>query len=67
MQYFFELGNFKGLSQAELNIVLENFGINKDSVKNFSEKIFIIDSKELNDNLVKRIFNRFCQNINYTT
>jgi tRNA G10 N-methylase Trm11 len=58
MQYFFELGNFKGLSQAELNIVLENFGISKDSVKNFSEKIFIVDSKELNDTIVLRIFNR---------
>jgi tRNA G10 N-methylase Trm11 len=58
MQYFFELGNFKGLSQAELSVVLETFGITKDSIKNFSERIFIIDNKELNDTIVKRIFNR---------
>ncbi|MCD4756260.1 hypothetical protein K8R20_01420 [bacterium] len=58
MQYFFQLGNFKGLSQAELKIVFESFGLNKDSIKNFSEKILLVDSKELNDGLVLRIFNR---------
>jgi len=58
MQYFFQLGNFKGLSQAELSIVFEGFGLNKDSIKNFSEKILLVDSKELNDNLAIRIFNR---------
>ncbi|HCC67696.1 TPA: hypothetical protein DEP90_00570 [Patescibacteria group bacterium] len=58
MQYFFQLGNFKGLSQAELSIVFESYNISKDSIKNFSEKILLIDSKDLNDNLVKRIFNR---------
>lgn len=58
MQYFFELGNWAGLSQAELSRVLEIFGVSKDSVRSFSEKILILDNKNLNDEIVIRIFNR---------
>ena len=58
MQYFFELGNFKGLSQAELGSVFDIFGITKDSIKNFSEKILLVDNKVLDDILVKEIFDR---------
>ncbi|MDD3475183.1 MAG: DNA methyltransferase [Candidatus Dojkabacteria bacterium] len=58
MKYFFELGNFKGLSEAELKRVLEIYGINTDTVKNFSSKILIIDSKDIDNEIVVRVFNR---------
>ena len=58
MKYFFELGNFKGLSEAELKRVLEIYGISTDSVKNFSKKVLIVDSKNINNDLVVRVFNR---------
>jgi tRNA G10 N-methylase Trm11 len=58
MRYFFELGNFKGLSQAELGRVFEIYGINTDTIKNFSDKILLVESNDLNTETVSRIFNR---------
>jgi tRNA G10 N-methylase Trm11 len=58
MRYFFELGNFKGLSHAELGRVLEIYGITKDTVKSFSDKILLVESKDLNSETVQRIFTR---------
>jgi tRNA G10 N-methylase Trm11 len=58
MKYFFELGNFKGLSQAELGRVFEIYGINTDTIKNFSDKILLVESNDLNTETVSRIFNR---------
>jgi tRNA G10 N-methylase Trm11 len=58
MKYFFELGNFKGLSEAELKRVLEMYGISIDTVKNFSRKILIVDSKDVDNDIIIRIFNR---------
>ncbi len=58
MKYFFELGNFKGLSQAELSRVFEIYDINTDTIKNFSDKILLVESNDLNTETVSRIFNR---------
>ena len=58
MKYFFELGNFKSLSEVELKRVLEIYGISIDSVKNFSDKILIIESHDIDNDIVVRIFNR---------
>jgi tRNA G10 N-methylase Trm11 len=58
MRYFFELGNFKGLSQAELGRVLEIYDVSTDTIKNFSDKILLVESNDLNVETVKRIFNR---------
>jgi len=58
MRYFFELGNFKGLSQAELGRVLEIYDISTDTVKNFSDKILLVESNDLQPETVRRIFNR---------
>jgi tRNA (guanine10-N2)-dimethyltransferase len=58
MRYFFELGNFIGLSQAELGRVLEIYGITPDTIKNFSDKVLIVESNDLNRSTVKRIYNR---------
>ena len=58
MRYFFELGNFKALSQAELARVLEIYDITPDSIKNFSEKVLLVESNDLNPDKAVRIFNR---------
>lgn len=58
MRYIFTAGSFPNLSYAELRSVLEVFGYNPDSVKKFSEKILIADSKDLTDDIVLRIFQR---------
>ena len=58
MKYIFTAGSFPNLSYTELRLVLETFGYSPDSVKNFSKKIFVVDSKELTDDIVLRIFQR---------
>jgi tRNA G10 N-methylase Trm11 len=58
MRYFFELGNFRALSQAELGRVLEIYDVSIDTIKNFSEKILLVESNDLNVEILKRIFNR---------
>lgn len=58
MRYFFELGNFKGLSQAELSRVIETYGFSKDCIKNFSNKVLLLESNDINHQTVKRIFNK---------
>ena len=58
MRYFFELGNFKALSQAELARVLEIYDITPDSIKKFSNKILLVENNSLNGDSVERIFNR---------
>jgi len=58
MRYIFTAGSFPNLSYAELRSVLETFGYSPDSVKKFSEKIFIVNQKEITDEVVLRIFQR---------
>jgi tRNA G10 N-methylase Trm11 len=58
MQYFFELGNFKGLSQAELGRVFEIYSITPDTIKNFSDKILLVESNDLTPEVARRIFTR---------
>ncbi len=58
MRYFFELGNFTSLSQAELGRVLEIYGITPDTIKNFSNKVLLVESNDLSKSVVKRIYNR---------
>jgi len=58
MKYFFELGNFKGLSRAELGRVFDIYGIDRNTTKNFSTKVLIVESSDIDDQIVKRIFNR---------
>lgn len=58
MRYIFTAGSFPNLSYAELRSVLELFGYNPDSVKKFSEKTLITDSKDLTDDAVLRIFQK---------
>jgi tRNA G10 N-methylase Trm11 len=58
MRYFFELGNFTGLSQAELGRVFDIYDISTDTIKNFSGKILLVESNDLEILKVERIFNR---------
>ncbi len=58
MRYFFELGNFTGLSQAELGRVFDIYDISTDTIKNFSDKILLVESNDLEIAKVIRIFNR---------
>ena len=58
MRYIFTAGSFPNLSYTELRLILETFGYSPDSVKRFSEKSLIVDSKELTDDIVLRIFQR---------
>lgn len=58
MRYFFELGNFRGLSHAELGRVLEIYGVTPDTIKNFSDRILLVESNDLTSERVRRIFTR---------
>ncbi len=57
-QYFFEAGSFQDLSFAELNSVFNTFGIPKDSIYRFSDRIFILRSNNISEDIVKKIFSR---------
>jgi len=65
MRYFFQSGSFQELSQAELVCVLESYGIEKDSLKNIGEGIFLLDSKKVTEEIVKKIFSRLGGYIRY--
>lgn len=58
MRYIFTAGSFPNLSYTELRLVLETFKYSPDSVKRFSEKTFLVESNELTDDTVLRIFQR---------
>ena len=58
-KFFFEAGSFQDLSYAELIAVFNAFRINTDSIKRFSDKIFIVDSKDFTSEIGLNIFNRF--------
>ena len=58
MQYFFECGNFFNISLAELGLVFESFGISKDCIKRFNNNVLIIESKNVNQELLSKIFSR---------
>lgn len=64
-QYFFEAGTFPDLSFTELGVVSEIFGINRDSIHKFSEKIFLIQNNSISDEVVKKVFNRLGGFIRY--
>ncbi|PKN02764.1 hypothetical protein CVU76_01885 [Candidatus Dojkabacteria bacterium HGW-Dojkabacteria-1] len=65
MRYFFQSGSFQELSQAELICVLDSYGIQKDSLKNVGGGIFVLDTKDVTDEIVKKIFNRLGGYIRY--
>ena len=57
-QYFFEAGSFQDLSFAELNSVFNTFGIPKDSIYRFSDRIFILRGNNISEDIIKRMFSR---------
>lgn len=65
MRYFFEAGAFADLSYAELSSVLEAYNISKDSLKRYSDKIFVLESKDADPDTLDRIFNRLGGYIRY--
>jgi len=58
MQYFFECGNFFNISIAELGFVFESFGISKDCIKKFNNSLLIIESNNVDKELLNKIFSR---------
>lgn len=58
MQYFFECGNFFNISLAELGLVFESFGISKDCIKRFNNRVLIIESKSADKELLDKIFSK---------
>lgn len=65
MRYFFEAGSFSELSYAELTSVFEVFNISKDSVKRYSESIFVVESNTVDGVILDRIFHRLGGFIRY--
>lgn len=65
MRYFFQAGSFFELSRVELISVLESFGIKRDFLKNIGNDIFLLEKKDINPDLVKKIFNRLGGYIRY--
>jgi tRNA (guanine10-N2)-dimethyltransferase len=65
MRYFFEAGSFSELSYAELGSVFEVYNISKDSIKKYSESIFVIESNSVDGVLLDRIFYRLGGFIRY--
>ncbi len=57
-QYFFEAGSFQDLSFAELVCVFNTYGVSKDSIHRFSDKIFILRNNEVSEEVVKKVANR---------
>lgn len=57
-QYFFEAGSFQDLSYAELVTVFNLYGVNKDYIQRFTDKIFIVKNKDVSEEVVTKIFNR---------
>mgnify|MGYP000970328305 FL=1 len=57
-KFFFEAGTFQDLSYAELSAVSNTYGLNTDCIKRFSEKIFLIESKDFSSDKGLSIFNR---------
>jgi tRNA G10 N-methylase Trm11 len=57
-KFFFEAGSFQDLSYAELNAVFNAFGVNTDIIKRFSDKIFLIDSKDFTPEIGLKVFSR---------
>jgi len=58
MEYLFTAGSFPNLSYAELRSVLETFQISPDCVKRFTKSSFLVQTNELTDDIVLRIFQR---------
>lgn len=56
--YFFEAGTFPDLSFVELLCVLESFGISKEGVEKFSEKVFFVKDDKITDILFENISKR---------
>jgi len=58
MEYLFTAGSFPNLSYAELRSVIETFQISPDCVKRFTKSSFLVQTNELTDDIVLRIFQR---------
>ncbi len=65
MRYFFQSGSFQELSQAELVCVLESYGIRKECLRNVGGGIFVLDTKEVTEEIVEKIFNRLGGYVRY--
>lgn len=65
MRYFFQAGSFLGISQAELVAVFQSFGIQKDYIKNTGTSIFILEKKDVDPIIIKKIFSRLGGYIRY--
>lgn len=57
-QYFFEAGSFQDLSFAELVCVFNTYGVSKDSIHRFSDKIFVLRNNDVTEEVVKKVANR---------
>ena len=65
MRYFFECGNFKNLSQAELSAQFISFGISPDCIKSFNDNVLLVESNTLKIDTLSKIFNRLGGYIRY--
>jgi tRNA G10 N-methylase Trm11 len=57
-QYFFEAGSFQDLSYTELVSVFNLYGVSKDRIQRFTDKVFIVRDNEVSEEIVKKIYNR---------
>jgi tRNA G10 N-methylase Trm11 len=57
-QYFFEAGSFQDLSYVELVSVFRLYGVTKDYIQKFTDKIFIIRDKNVSSEIIDKVFNR---------
>lgn len=57
-QYFFEAGSFQDISFAELSSVFKAYGLNRDCIHRFTDKIFLIKNNTISEDMLAKIFNR---------
>ena len=56
--FFYEAGSFPDLSYTELCCVLSCYGINKEDINRFSNKLFLIRKENFTDSIAKTVFDR---------
>ncbi len=57
-QYFFEAGSFQDLSFTELSCVFKSYGISRDCIHRFTDKIFIVKNNSISEDMISKIFNK---------
>lgn len=65
MRYYFQCGNFEELSLVEVSCVFESYGLNKDSIKNQGNGIFLVESNSITDAELSKVFKRLGGFIRY--